>query len=71
VVDRAAAEFIARHNPYYPALAVKNGDGRYWLFVIRKSDLVHVRSSTHRQPPSSSAYVRLFETQDALTDSDG
>jgi hypothetical protein len=38
---RAAAEFIGRNDPHDPTLAVKNGDGRYWLVVIRKSDLVH------------------------------
>jgi len=38
---RAAAEFIARNDPHHSALAVKNGDGRYWFLVTRKSDLVH------------------------------
>jgi hypothetical protein len=52
---RAAAEFIARDDSDDPALAVKNGDGRYWLFATRKTDLVPDRSSTHRQPRSSSA----------------
>ena len=37
----APAEFMGRNDPHNPALAVKNGDGRYWLVVIRKSDLVH------------------------------
>jgi hypothetical protein len=38
---RAPAEFMGRNDPHNPALTVKNGDGRYWLVVIRKSDLVH------------------------------
>jgi hypothetical protein len=38
---RAPAEFMGRNDPHDPALAVKNGNGRYWLVVIRKSDLVH------------------------------
>jgi hypothetical protein len=37
----APAEFMGRNDPHNPALAVKNGDRRYWLVVIRKSDLVH------------------------------
>jgi hypothetical protein len=37
---RAPAEFMGRNDPYDPAFAVKNGNGRYWLVVIRKSDLV-------------------------------
>ena len=68
---RAAAEFIARNDPHHPALAVKNRNGRDCLLVTRKSDLVHDRSPTHRQPPLSSAYVRPFEAQAALTDCDG
>ena len=67
---RAATEFIARNDADYPARAVKNGDGRYWLFVTRKPDLVHDRSSTHRQPPSSDAYLRPFEAQGVLSDRD-
>ena len=67
---RAATEFIARNDANYPARAVKNGDGRYWLFVTRKPDLVHDRSSTHRQPPSSDAYLRPFEAQGALSGRD-
>jgi hypothetical protein len=35
------AEFMGRDDPHNPALAVKNGDRRYRLVVIRKSDLVH------------------------------
>jgi len=68
---RTAAKLIARHDPHHPALAVKDGDGRYCLLMTRKSDLVHDRSSTHRQPPLSNAYVRPFETQGALTGNDG
>jgi len=37
----APAEFMGRNDPNDPALAVKNGHGRYLLVVIRKSDLVH------------------------------
>jgi hypothetical protein len=33
----AAAEFIGRNDPHNPALAVKNGDGRYWL--VRDSEV--------------------------------
>jgi hypothetical protein len=38
---RATAKSIGRNDPHNPALAVKNGDGRYGLVVVRKSDLVH------------------------------
>src|SRR6266849_10083168 len=69
--NRAAAEFIGRNDPHHPALAVKNGDGRDCLLMTRQSDLVHDRSSIHRQPPSSSTYARLFEAPGALTDTDG
>ena len=52
---RAAAEFIAGNDPDDPALAVKNGDGRYWLFATRKTP--H-RSPTHVYPPRRASCLR-------------